>query len=53
MPKSVKQHDGEQRSRRPIARNEDVQYSEELADAADREAQKRANAADQRQGIRP
>jgi hypothetical protein len=32
----------------PIGKNEDVEYSEELADQADREAQRRANAADQR-----
>ena len=32
----------------PIGRNEDVKYAEELADTEDREAQKRADAADKR-----
>ncbi|MBD3917922.1 YfhD family protein [Paenibacillus sp. PR3] len=32
----------------PIAENEDVEFSEELADEADRVAQQRAAAADQR-----
>jgi len=35
--------------RLPIGRNEDVEYSEELADADDLEAQERAEAADRRQ----
>lgn len=33
----------------PIAKNEDVEYSEELADADDRAAQHRAEEAEQRQ----
>lgn len=33
----------------PIAKEEDVEYSRELADKADIEAQKRAAAADKRQ----
>jgi hypothetical protein len=33
----------------PVAKNEDVEFSAELADEDDREAQERANAADQRQ----
>ncbi|GGG10820.1 YfhD family protein [Paenibacillus abyssi] len=32
----------------PIAKNEDVEYSEELADRDDRIAQERASAADER-----
>ncbi|MBB3108967.1 hypothetical protein FHS18_001019 [Paenibacillus phyllosphaerae] len=32
----------------PIGKNEDVEFSEELADEADREAMKRAEAADAR-----
>lgn len=32
----------------PVAVNEDVEYSEELADADDREAAERAKAADER-----
>lgn len=32
----------------PVAKNEDVEFSEELADEADREAARRAAAADQR-----
>lgn len=32
----------------PIGKNEDVEFSEELADEADRKAQQRANEADQR-----
>ncbi|MFD0958618.1 YfhD family protein [Paenibacillus chungangensis] len=32
----------------PIAKNEDVEFSEEAADNADRIAQQRANAADRR-----
>lgn len=34
----------------PLGKNEDVQYQSSLADANDIEAQKRANAADNRQG---
>jgi hypothetical protein len=38
------------RNRRlPVGRNEDVEYSAELADADDLEAQERAKAADRRQ----
>ncbi|PYI51841.1 YfhD family protein [Paenibacillus flagellatus] len=33
----------------PVGKNEDVEYSEMLADAADREAAERAEAADNRQ----
>lgn len=33
----------------PTAKNEDVEFSEELADQADREANARAQAADRRQ----
>jgi hypothetical protein len=33
----------------PIAKNEDVEFSAELADEDDMEAQQRANAADHRQ----
>ncbi|GKU79734.1 YfhD family protein [Paenibacillus sp. L3-i20] len=32
----------------PIGKNEDVEFSEELADEADRKAHQRANEADQR-----
>ncbi|MFD0586719.1 YfhD family protein [Paenibacillus sp. GCM10027627] len=32
----------------PIGKNEDVEFSEELADDADRKAQQRANEADER-----
>lgn len=32
----------------PIGQNEDIEFSEELADEADRKAQQRAKAADQR-----
>ncbi|GIP39584.1 hypothetical protein J31TS4_28640 [Paenibacillus sp. J31TS4] len=32
----------------PTARSEDVEYAEELADADDREAQERADAAEER-----
>ncbi|MGM0880663.1 MAG: YfhD family protein [Bacillota bacterium] len=35
----------------PIAKNEDVEFSEELADEADRQAARRAAAADQRNEI--
>lgn len=37
----------------PIGKNEDVAYNSRLADADDVEAQKRADAADSRQEIRP
>jgi hypothetical protein len=37
------------RNELPIAKNEDVEYSAELADAHDKEAQERANQADARQ----
>jgi hypothetical protein len=33
----------------PIAKGEDVEFAEELADSDDKEAQERANAADYRQ----
>ncbi|REK77424.1 YfhD family protein [Paenibacillus paeoniae] len=33
----------------PIGKNEDVEYSEELADEGDRKAQQRANEADARE----
>lgn len=35
----------------PIGKNEDVQYQAKLADAEDIEAQKRADAADNRQQV--
>ncbi len=37
-----------QRGKLPIGKAEDVEFSEEMADAADKEAQARAAAADQR-----
>ncbi len=37
-----------ERKRLPVAREEDVEYSEELADRDDREAVERAEAADRR-----
>ncbi|MGC5327592.1 YfhD family protein [Brevibacillus sp. SYSU BS000544] len=37
----------------PIGKSEDVQYNSRMADADDVEAQKRADAADNRQEIRP
>lgn len=50
---SVKTPQAAEQQPQPIAHNEDVAYSERMADAADQEAQRRANAADQRQNIRP
>ncbi|WP_248926738.1 YfhD family protein [Paenibacillus hamazuiensis] len=38
-----------ERNRLPIAKNEDVEYSAELADAEDKEARQRADQADARQ----
>lgn len=53
MFQSGKKTKDEHADTQPIGHSEDVEYAEELADAADIEAQKRANAADQRQDIRP
>ncbi len=44
----MSQEKKERKEKTPFGRNEDVEYAEELADAEDREALQRANAADKR-----
>lgn len=49
----MKQPGNSRENQLPVGRNEDVRYEQRLADADDIEAQKRADAADRRQELRP
>ncbi|HUC93214.1 MAG TPA: YfhD family protein [Paenibacillus sp.] len=51
MNKRNRPDDRPARGRLPIGTNEDVEFSEELADEDDREARRRAEAADCRAGL--